>query len=120
MQNTAHHRFRVTETVHRSRIYQLTPSAMARRIVSSDTLSSCCPHPYAPPPPPIAHAPNPTVVISSPLEPSERLLICIIPPQVFSFQVCLGFHSSKPVPGTREESFQPILNRNAILQCERS
>src|SRR4051794_16245977 len=51
---------------------------MARRIESSDALSSCGPHPNDQPPPPIAHDPKPTVVISSPLDPSERLLICIM------------------------------------------
>src|SRR5205807_7260028 len=59
---------------------QLTPSSMAWRIVFCDTWSSCGPHPNDHPPPPIAHAPNPTVVISSPLEPSARLSICMIPP----------------------------------------
>src|SRR5438132_5807690 len=38
-----------------------------------EAASSCGPQPYAQPPPPIAHAPNPTVVISRSVAPSRRL-----------------------------------------------
>src|SRR5213592_4540973 len=52
---------------------QLIPSSRARRIAASESASSCGPQPNAQPPPPIAHAPKPTVVMSSPLEPSGRV-----------------------------------------------
>src|SRR2546427_3366278 len=52
---------------------QLIPSPSARCIAASESVSSCGPQPNAQPPPPIAHAPKPTVVISSPLEPSGRV-----------------------------------------------
>src|SRR2546430_5527119 len=52
---------------------QLIPSSSARCIAASESVSSCGPQPNAQPPPPIAHAPKPTVVISSPLEPSGRV-----------------------------------------------
>src|SRR5437588_408749 len=52
---------------------QLTPSSSARRIAASESASSCGPQTNAQPPPPVAHAPKPTVVISSPLEPSGRV-----------------------------------------------
>src|SRR2546425_15080 len=52
---------------------QLIPSSRARRIAASESASSCGPQPYAQPPPPIAHAPKPTVVMSDPLEPSGRV-----------------------------------------------
>src|SRR6059058_5808591 len=42
-------------------------------MAASDAVSSCGPQPNAQPPPPIAQAPKPTVVISSPLEPSGRV-----------------------------------------------
>ena len=35
------------------------------------------PQPYAQPPPPIAHAPNPTVVISRSVVPSRRFFVCM-------------------------------------------
>src|SRR5439155_13803555 len=46
------------------------PSSRARRIVARESASSCGPQPNAQPPPPIAQAPKPTVVILSPLLPS--------------------------------------------------
>src|ERR1700736_2779097 len=49
------------------------PRSIAWRIVATDSASSCGPHPYDHPPPPIAQDPNPTVVILSPLEPSRRV-----------------------------------------------
>src|SRR3989440_12404080 len=52
---------------------QLIPSSSARCIAASESASSWGPQPNAQPPPPIAHAPKPTVVISSPLEPSGRV-----------------------------------------------
>src|SRR5438046_1163930 len=52
---------------------QLPPSSSARRIAASESASSCGPQPNAQPPPPIAHAPKPTVVMPSPLEPSGRV-----------------------------------------------
>src|SRR6184192_1180585 len=52
---------------------QLIPSSRARRIAASESASSCGPHPNAQPPPPIAHAPKPTVVMSIPLEPRGRV-----------------------------------------------
>src|SRR3989442_2067947 len=52
---------------------QLIPSSSARCIAASERVSSCGPKPNAQSPPPIAHAPKPTVVISSPLEPSGRV-----------------------------------------------
>src|SRR5438034_859115 len=52
---------------------QLIPSSSARCIAASESVSSCGPQPNAQSPPPIAHAPKPTVVISSPLEPSGRV-----------------------------------------------
>src|SRR5438034_1327275 len=52
---------------------QLSPSSSARCIAASESVASCGPQPNAQPPPPIAHAPKPTVVISSPLEPSGRV-----------------------------------------------
>src|SRR5439155_24530632 len=42
-------------------------------MAASDAVSSCGPQPNAQPPPPIAQAPKPTVVISSPLVPSGRV-----------------------------------------------
>src|SRR5207237_1989130 len=52
---------------------QLMPSSSARRIAASESASSCGPQPNAQPPPPVAHAPKPTVVMSSPLVPSGRV-----------------------------------------------
>src|SRR5436190_1434993 len=52
---------------------QLIPSSSARCIAASESVSSCGPQPNAQSPPPIAHAPKPTVVISSPLEPSGQV-----------------------------------------------
>src|SRR4029077_4875288 len=52
---------------------QFTPSSSAWRMVATDCTSSCGPQPNDQPPPPIAQAPKPTVVISSPLVPSERV-----------------------------------------------
>src|SRR2546425_8917561 len=52
---------------------QLIPSSSARCIAASESVSSCGPQPNAQSPPPMAHAPRPTVVISSPLEPSGRV-----------------------------------------------
>ena len=46
---------------------------MACRIAAIDAASSCGPHPNDQPPPPAAHAPNPTTVISTPVLPSGRL-----------------------------------------------
>src|SRR3989454_7851287 len=42
-------------------------------MAGSESASPCGPQPYAQPPPPVAHAPKPTVVMSSPLEPSGRV-----------------------------------------------
>src|SRR5260370_34798359 len=53
---------------------QLIPSSSARRIAAMDSASSWGPHS----PPPTAHAPNPTVVMASPLEPSERVASVMI------------------------------------------
>src|SRR5437899_227420 len=49
------------------------PSSSAWRIVASEAASSCGPQLKAQPPPPMAHAPKPTLVISSPLVPRERV-----------------------------------------------
>src|ERR1035441_3783210 len=46
-------------------------------MVARDASSSCGPHPKDHPPPPMAHAPKPTLVIMTPLEPSGRLDNCI-------------------------------------------
>src|SRR2546429_9596161 len=51
---------------------------MACRMVASDSASSCGPHPNDQPPPPTAHEPNPTLVISSPLVPSGRVASAIV------------------------------------------
>ncbi len=50
---------------------QLMPRSSAWRIAASEAASSCGPQPYFQPPPPMAHAPNPTGVISSSLDPSR-------------------------------------------------
>src|SRR5207245_219040 len=52
---------------------QLMPSSSACRMAARDAVSSCGPQPNDQPPPPIAQAPKPTVVISSPLAPSRRV-----------------------------------------------
>src|SRR5256884_199009 len=52
---------------------QLMPSSSACRMAARDAVSSCGPQPNDQPPPPIAQAPKPTVVISSPLVPSGRV-----------------------------------------------
>ena len=49
---------------------QLTPSSSARWIAAIESSSSCGPQPNSQPPPPIAQAPKPTVVISRPVAPS--------------------------------------------------
>src|SRR5713226_6670798 len=59
---------------------QLTPSSIACRIVASDSASSCGPQPNDQPPPPTAHEPNPTLVMSSPLVPSGRVASAIVLP----------------------------------------
>ena len=41
-------------------------------MVATDAASSCGPQLYRPTPPPIAHDPNPTTVMGTPDEPSER------------------------------------------------
>src|SRR5664280_1451423 len=53
------------------------PDSRACRMVARDASSSCGPHPKDHPPPPMAHAPKPTLVIMTPLEPSGRLDNCI-------------------------------------------
>src|SRR5260370_35820995 len=50
------------------------PSSSARRIGAMDSAWSWGPHS----PPPTAHAPTPTVVMASPLEPSERVASVMI------------------------------------------
>src|SRR2546426_997738 len=52
---------------------QVMPSSSACRMAARDAVSSCGPQPNDQPPPPIAQAPRPTVVISSPLVPSGRV-----------------------------------------------
>jgi hypothetical protein len=53
---------------------QLMPRSAAWRMVAIDCSSSCGPHPNAQPPPPIAQAPKPTVVISMSVAPSRRVV----------------------------------------------
>src|SRR5437879_12279258 len=60
------------------------PSSSAWRIVASEAPSSCGPQLKAQPPPPMAHAPKPTLVISSPLVPRGRVGNVMISP------LCLG------------------------------
>src|SRR6185437_15560941 len=50
----------------------LMPSSSAWRMVESEAASSCGPQAKAQSPPPIAHVPKPTVVISIPLKPNLR------------------------------------------------
>src|ERR1700682_2627412 len=47
-------------------------------MVASDSASSCGPQPNDQPPPPTAHEPNPTLVMSSPLVPSGRVASAIV------------------------------------------
>ena len=51
---------------------QLIPNSTPCRTAAMESLSSCGPQPNDHPPPPIAHVPTPTVVISMPLLPSGR------------------------------------------------
>src|SRR4051794_26252076 len=46
-------------------------------MAAAEEESSCGPHPNAQPPPPIAHAPKPTVVISMSVPLSRRLFIAM-------------------------------------------
>src|SRR5579884_692121 len=92
---------------------------MAWRMVSSDTLSSCGPHPNDQPPPPIAHAPKPTVVISRPLEPSGRLLIFMIAPLV---RINSPYWATSNFSAFRQlqQILKPLLHANTVFQCEGS
>jgi hypothetical protein len=59
---------------------QLIPDATACRIAATDSSSSCGPHAAAQSPPPIAQAPNPTLVISMPVVPSSAVVSDTRPP----------------------------------------
>src|ERR1700690_1805658 len=54
------------------------PSSSARRIAAIDASSGCGPQPNSHPPPPMAHAPNPTLVISRPVAPSGLVRSCVL------------------------------------------
>ena len=57
---------------------QLIPSSSARWIAAIDCSSSWGPQPNSQPPPPIAHAPKPTRVISRPVSPSCVVFSCVV------------------------------------------
>src|SRR5437879_13271392 len=52
---------------------QFTPRPTAWWMAATEAASSCGPQPYAQPAPPIAQAPNPTVVISRSVAPRRRV-----------------------------------------------
>src|SRR5256885_2633987 len=71
---------------------QLTPNSTACRIAPMECSSSCFPHPKDHPPPPIAQAPSPTVVISIPPLPKDLFLGAITSPsfvQLITFPIYL-------------------------------
>src|SRR5207244_9547725 len=76
-------------------------------MAASDAVSSCGPQPNDQPPPPIAQAPKPTVVISSPLVPSGRL-----------GKVVVVIESKPPVCGVLPERLSAAAgSRNRDLAC---
>src|ERR1700716_1000860 len=71
---------------------QSPPRSTAWRMAAIELASSCGPQPNAQPPPPIAQAPKPTVVISRPLEPRGRVgnlatfaALAALPPEIPDF-----------------------------------
>jgi transposase len=80
-------------------------------------------HPYGQPPLPIAHAPKPTVVISSPLETERTPFNLHVSSEMdISLTSSNSFRAALSKPGwlRGKQSFHEPVNANAVLDCKRS
>src|SRR5215472_16467023 len=87
------------------------PNWRAWRMAARDAVSSCGPQPKDQPPPPMAQAPNPTVVISIPAAPKGRVgNVMTLPPQVNNHQlVSPGLGAPDFVPAAKKLAHLSIL-----------
>ena len=98
---------------------QFTPSSSARRIDASDASSSWGPQPKDQPPPPAAHAPKPTTVISGPLSPRVRVGRIMVP-RALSYQLQLSAVAVTALQYTRRAPLRPRDSRPSTVDCRPS